>query len=83
MRLRKKEAFSWCSQLTTVIIGEGLKEIGEKAFCECTSLREILITSAVNVIKDSAFEFCLQLTMVILGEGLEEIGRRHLKIAHH
>jgi hypothetical protein len=58
----------------TVILGEGLEEIGEAAFGECTSLREISIPHAVKAIKDRAFCQCSQLSVVILGEGLEEIG---------
>ena len=37
------EAFAGCLQLTIVILGEGLKEIGRWAFCGCTSLRVIVI----------------------------------------
>ena len=57
-----------------MILGEGLEEIRERAFRECTSLREILIPPAVKVMKGWAFSKCSQLTDVILGEGLEEIG---------
>jgi hypothetical protein len=47
-----------CSQLTTVILGEGLEEIGKHAFGRCTSLYDISIPPAVKSIKDGAFLQC-------------------------
>jgi hypothetical protein len=38
-------AFYNCSQLTTVNGGEGLEEIGNKAFGRCISLQRLDITS--------------------------------------
>jgi hypothetical protein len=60
-----------------VNLGDGLEEIGEAAFRECTSLHEILIPhaiSAINTIKDYAFFDCSQLITVILDARLEEMG---------
>jgi hypothetical protein len=65
----KDRALRNCSGLTTVILGEGLEEIGQEAFNECTSLHEIVIPNAVKTIKDR------HSTTAILGEGLEEIGQ--------
>ncbi len=59
-------------QLTTVILGEGLEEIGEEAFRECTSLHEILIAQAVKVIKDLAFSGCSSLTRVVFCDVIEK-----------
>jgi hypothetical protein len=69
------EAFAGCLQLTIVILGEGLEEIGRWAFCGCTSLRVIVIPPTVRVIHKWAFAHCSQLTIVVLGKGLEEIGQ--------
>jgi hypothetical protein len=38
-------------RLTVVKLGEGLEEIGERAFRDCTSLLEILIPPAVKAIE--------------------------------
>jgi hypothetical protein len=38
-----------------VILGEGLEEIGEAAFAECTSLHEISTPHAVKALKKAAF----------------------------
>lgn len=65
-------AFYSCSQLSFVILGEGLEVIGEAVFCGCTSLHEIIIPLAVKAITEEAFACCSQLVSVILGEGLEE-----------
>jgi hypothetical protein len=56
--------------------GEGLEEIGPRAFYKFTSLYEIIIHPAVKAIKDEAFARCSQLMIVTLGEGLEEIGKK-------
>ena len=60
-------------ELKIVNLREGLEEIGQAAFGECTSLHEILIPPAVKAIKRQAFLRCSQMTTVILGKGLEEI----------
>ncbi len=63
--------------MLTVILGEGLEEIGEGIFCECTSLQEILILQTFKMIEEEAFYHCSQLKTVKLGDGLEEIGAHH------
>jgi hypothetical protein len=50
----KTEAFSRCSGLTTVTLGEGLEEIGEGAFWRCISLQGD-VTNTVKAIKSCAF----------------------------
>jgi hypothetical protein len=57
-----------------VNLGEGLEEIGHGAFCECTSLREILIPPAVKANESQAFLRCSQLMIANHGERLKEIG---------
>jgi hypothetical protein len=56
-----------------MILGNGLEEIGERAFYQFTSLESIKTPPAIRVIKDWAFSNCLGLSTVILGNGLEEI----------
>ena len=70
----KDRASFQCSQLTRVIFGKGVEEIGRAAFAECKLLHEILIPPFVKLIKNGAFSGCLQLTTAILNEGLDEIG---------
>ncbi len=56
----------------TVILRNGLEEIGEQAAGRCTSL--LTIPPNVRAIKERAFDDCSGLTAVTLGNGLEEIG---------
>jgi hypothetical protein len=51
----KDGAFYSCSQVTNVILGEGLEEIGVAAFGECSSRHEILTPNDVMAVKDGAF----------------------------
>ena len=74
VRVIKDFAFKQCSTLTTVILNDGLEEIGEDAFSSCTSLRGIDVPPTVKSIKDFAFFQCSTLTTVTLHDGLEEIG---------
>ena len=69
-------AFLRCSQLTTVDLGGGLVEIGERAFDGCILLHEITIPPTVKMIKGGAFRLCTQLSTLNLSDGLEEIGEQ-------
>lgn len=57
----------------TVVIPEGITEIGPFAFKDCISLVNITIPDSVNTIKYSAFSGCTSLSDVILPEGITEI----------
>ncbi len=74
VKVIEEYAFWQRGQLTTVILNDGLEEIGECAFESCNSLQRILIPNSVKTIKDNAFDFCSGLTTVTLGDGLREIG---------
>jgi hypothetical protein len=84
IRAIKEGAFSGWPRLTTVILSDGLEEIGMYAFNGCTSLVHITIPPAatvidktafpVRVIKNGAFFGCSGLMTVILSDGLDEIG---------
>jgi hypothetical protein len=64
--------FYECTQITTVLLGQGLEMIGEAAFCGCISLLEMIcIPPNVKMIKSRAFYQCTQLISVRLEEGLD------------
>ena len=69
------EAFYRCTQLSTVVLGEGLEEIGANAFEHCTSLQRIVIPHTVKLIRPRSFNGCAQLTNVQLNERLRIIGK--------
>ena len=63
-----------CASLKEIHLCEGLRSIGERAFCVCTSLERISIPSTVHAIPDWAFRCCIALKEVRLVEGLRLIG---------
>ena len=68
------QAFRDCTQLREVVMYEGLKIIGNKAFAGCISLDDITIPSTVTEIEYHAFDRCTNLRKIELHEGLEKIG---------
>lgn len=57
----------------TVVIPEGITEIGPFAFKDCISLVNITIPDSVNTIKYSAFSGCTSLSGVVLPDRVTEI----------
>lgn len=51
-------AFRSCSRLTSVVLCEGIQQIGERAFSGCQALTSVRIPASVTSIADSAFEGC-------------------------
>lgn len=72
-------AFSYCEDLTDVIIGVGNTEIGTYSFYDCASLMNVSIAAdseddnLVLVIDDKAFQSC-SAQNVIIGRGNVELG---------
>ena len=57
-------AFSNCSGLTSITIGNSVTSIGDFAFCYCSKLTSITIPDSVTSIGDYAFRGCSGLTDV-------------------
>ena len=68
-------AFSGCSGLTSVTIGNGVTTIGDRAFFGCSGLTSVTIPDSVTTIDDYAFYNCSGLTSITLGKGITKIGR--------
>lgn len=62
--------------LTSVTLPEGLLEIGDYAFAQCSKLQCITIPAGVTRIGSHVFYFCSNLQSVTLPEGIVEIGDR-------
>ena len=62
-------AFSNCTNLTTVELGDGVTSIGTSAFIRCTQLPSITIGSGVASIGKNAFNGCTALTNANIGSG--------------
>ena len=69
-------AFSSCTGLTSVTIGDGVISIGVEAFRYCTGLTSVTIGDGVTSIGGWAFYGCNGLTSVTIGEGVTSIGDR-------
>ena len=67
-------AFSNCSSLTSVTIGNSVTSIGEGAFWYCSSLTSVTIPNSVTSIGDRAFYGCSSLTSLTIGESVTSIG---------
>ena len=68
-------AFYCCSNLSKVVLSDGLKKIGDSLFRSCRALESITLPSTVTEIGESAFASCRNLQEVVLHENLQKIGR--------
>lgn len=73
------EGFKGCTEITEVIIPEGITTIGKRAFKGCTKLRKVTLPSTIVEIDQGAFNGCTRLEEIGvaeggLPEGLETIG---------
>ncbi len=68
------EAFSNCSELTSVDIPEGVTSIGSNAFNACVGITSLTIPSTVTSIGDAAFCWCSGLTSINIPDGVTSLG---------
>ena len=57
-----------CTNLTGMVIPDGVTEIGSGAFFGCTGLTSIVIPDSVTEIGDEAFAECTALTHVTMSQ---------------
>lgn len=69
----KSGAFSYCDVLQSIVIPDGVSEIGVSVFAGCLSLSNVTFPKSLKTIKSIAFDCCYSLKNVILPEGLETI----------
>ena len=67
-------AFEGCSKLTSVVIPEGVREIGNDAFWGCDALEQVFLPSTLEKIEYNAFRNCESLTEIIIPDGVWSIG---------
>ena len=73
-RLICGSAFSGCTGLTSVTIGNSVTSIGYSAFSGCTGLTSITIPNSVTSIDNMAFYECSGLTSVTIPNSVTSIG---------
>ena len=62
------------NKIKTVIISNGVLNIGDRAFYDCPELTSVSIGNSVKTIGVSAFQNCTQLTSVSIGRSVARIG---------
>lgn len=68
------DAFSGCTSLTSITIGDTVTSIGNNAFSGCTGLTDITIPNSVTSIGSSAFNGCCKLTSITISNSVTAIG---------
>ena len=68
------QAFSDCSALADVIIGNSVVSIGDYAFSSCYALKSVIIPHSVKSIGQMAFSGCQALESVSIPHSLNSIG---------
>lgn len=68
--------FSRCKRLRSIVISEGVKEIGNYAFYGCDSLINVEIPSSICKIGDNAFYGCDELTNINIPSNVTSIGKK-------
>ena len=58
----------------TVVIPEGVKQIGENCFNNCSHLKSVVLPDSLEKIGNFAFYRCMLLENISIGEDLSEIG---------
>ena len=66
--------FIGCSNLTSVIIPEGVTLISLDAFYSCINLTSVVIPNSVTTISIRAFALCSNLSSISIGNGITSIG---------
>ena len=67
----------WCdshNSIKSVILEDGVTNIGNYAFYSCTGLTSVTISNSVMSIGDSAFIMCYDLTSVMIPDSVTSIG---------
>jgi hypothetical protein len=69
-------ALQYASQITSVVIEEGVTHIGSAAFCEYYgNITSVTIPASVETIGERAFNYCRSLTSVTIPKSVTSIGQ--------
>ena len=68
------EAFEYCDELTSIVIPNSVKSIGDYTFYSCDSLATVTLSNNLLYIGEYAFDSCESLTSITLPKSLISIG---------
>lgn len=63
----------YAEQIKTVVLSEGIINVGERAFENCPNLESVILSDTVSNVGDHAFYNCHKLRNVTVGKGLAQI----------
>ncbi len=66
--------YTYGNQITSVIIKNGVPNIGSYAFLECSQIKNLTIPSSVTSIGDFSFSSCSSLERISIPSGLTSVG---------
>ena len=69
-----ESAFTFCSNLTDIVIPNSVTSIGRRAFYDCSGLTGIVIPNSVTSIGSGAFSGCSSLTSIVIPNSVTSIG---------
>lgn len=69
-------AFMDCKNISSLILGNGIKNIGDSAFYGCNQLTNVYIPNSVTHIGKMAFGYCNRLRVITIGLEIAKIGDR-------
>ena len=67
------DAFAWCNEATSAIIGKDVTTIGKNAFMSCYNLTEISLPESITEIGASAFAGCAKVESIRLSANVSTI----------
>ena len=70
-----KNCFSHCPYLTSVKIGNNVREIEKESFSDLNNLKEVTIGKDVDKIGEAAFQYCTSLKEVVIPNKVRTIGK--------
>ena len=65
-----------CTSLSTVIIPDGVTQIGEGVFYGCRNLKSVTISDTVTSIASEVFQGCINLSNIFIPDSVTECGSR-------
>ena len=64
----------YCDSITSVVIGQGVENIGSGAFYDCANLQSATLSNSVTSIADYGFENCGKLNNIVIPNSVTYIG---------